>query len=243
MMIAPESRSDRLPTVLLIHDGTHGEPANGWSRRWNPVLFSAPGYVVIGIDFRVTGGHGTAERDALVLNDLRLGMSVAADRFSLDPAKVCIAGNGAYGGYLVYLIAGQAKGQSQCLIANGSVVDAMTQSYQTDEPWMHDWQPASAEVGTANPLHQAWAWRTPVLILHGEKDFRVPYAQAVAAFTAAQRYNVPSRLVVFPDEGTWVQAPKNTIQWYGEVLNWLDRWLTDARLPTAGRRFMESSPP
>jgi dipeptidyl aminopeptidase/acylaminoacyl peptidase len=76
-----------------------------------------------------------------------------------------------------------------------------------------------------NPLQDVDAWRTPLLILHGEKNFRVPYAQSLAAFTAAQRRNVPSRLVVFPDEGVQVQTPKNTIQWVGEVFNWLDRWL------------------
>jgi dipeptidyl aminopeptidase/acylaminoacyl peptidase len=76
-----------------------------------------------------------------------------------------------------------------------------------------------------NPLHLIGAWRTPVLILHGERNFQVPYTQSLAAFTAAQRSNVPSRLVVFPDEGVSVQGPKNTIQWYGEICNWLDRWL------------------
>jgi dipeptidyl aminopeptidase/acylaminoacyl peptidase len=92
---------------------------------------------------------------------------------------------------------------------------------------MHGWQ----TVGTtgrnraSNPLQLVGAWQTPVLILHGERNFRVPYTQSLMAFTAAQQRNVPSRLVVFPDEGVQLQAPKNTIQWYGEVFNWLDRWL------------------
>jgi dipeptidyl aminopeptidase/acylaminoacyl peptidase len=105
------------------------------------------------------------------------------------------------------------------LIANGGVVDATRMAYETDEPWMRDWQKLS------DPLHHVSAWRTPLLILHGERNFRVPYTQSLVAYTAAQQRNVPSRLVVFPDEGIQLRAPKNTIQWYGEVFNWLDRWL------------------
>jgi dipeptidyl aminopeptidase/acylaminoacyl peptidase len=113
------------------------------------------------------------------------------------------------------------------LIVNGGVIDAPSMSFETDEPWMHDWQAVSTSGrnNPRNPLQLVSAWRTPVLILHGEKNTRVPYVQSLAAFTAAQRRDVPSRLVVFPDEGVLVQAPKNTIQWYGEVFNWLDRWL------------------
>lgn len=216
--VTPEVRNQTLPTLLLIHDGLYGEPANSWSSRWNPVLFSAPGYAVLGID-----SPGTI----LAPEDLQTDWSAATRLLPwLDPARTCIAGAGAYGGYLVYRIAGQRSSQPRCMIAHGGVVDATTMSYQTDEPWMHDWQ----NVGS-NPLHQARAWQTPLLILHGEKDFRVPYTQSVAAFTAAQRGNVPSRLVVFPDEGAWVRAPKNTIQWYGEIFNWLDRWLAAVQQP------------
>jgi dipeptidyl aminopeptidase/acylaminoacyl peptidase len=216
-MIAPEASVGRLPTVLLIHDGPYSEPLNGWSRAWNPVLFSAPGYAVIGI-----------ERDRLALDDLRLGLAAAASRFpTVDTENVCIAGNGAYGGLLAYRVAAEWTRQPRCLIANGGVVDPTRISYETDEPWMHDWQKpgTTGRNGRGNPLRPVSAWRTPMLILHGERNFRVPYTHSISAFTAAQRRNVPSRLVVFPDEGVAVQAPKNTIQWYGEVFNWLDRWL------------------
>lgn len=217
--IAPDAPRDDLPTLLLIHDGTHAEPANGWSRHWNPLLFAAPGYAVIGVDFR-----GSAK---LALEDLRLGLAAATSRFpSVDPQNVCIAGDGAYGGFLAYRIAAEWDRQPRCLIVNGGVVDAASVSYQTDEPWMHDWQAISTGRNNhGNFLHLVGAWRTPLLILHGERSSRVPYTQSLTAFTAAQRRNVPSRLVVFPDEGVQVQAPKNTIQWYGEVFNWLDRWL------------------
>jgi dipeptidyl aminopeptidase/acylaminoacyl peptidase len=225
-MIAPETHRGPLPTVLLIHDGAYAGPANSWSRHRNPLLFSAPGYAVIGIDFHSNGQR--LERDKRALEDLRLGLSAVVSRFAaVDPENVCIVGDGAYGGYLAYRIAGEWPRQPRCLIANGGVVDAISIADQTDEPWMHDWQQvrASGRNSALNPLQDVDAWRTPLLILHGEKNFRVPYAQSLAAFTAAQRRNVPSRLVVFPDEGVQVQTPKNTIQWVGEVFNWLDRWL------------------
>ena len=218
--IAPDAARGRLPTVLLIHDGAQAQPANSWSRHWNPLLFASPGYTVIGVDFHTKGPR--AERDPLALEELK--RAVAA----VDAANVCIVGDGAYGGYLAYRIAGEWSRQPRCLIANGGVVDATSISYQTDEPWMHDWQAlsTSGRNNHGNPLRFVEAWRTPLLILHGEKNFRVPYAQSLVAFTAAQRREVPSRLVVFPDEGVRVQTPKNTIQWYGEVFNWLDRWLS-----------------
>jgi len=225
-MVAPAAAQGRLPTMLLIHDGPYAEPANSWSRSWNPSLIAATGYAVIGIDFHSAGAR--TERDRLALDDLRLGLAGAGDRFpAVDPENVCIVGDGAYGGYLAYRIAGQWSRQPRCLIANGGVVDAASMAYETDEPWMHGWQAVSitGRNNTSNPLQRVAAWRTPVLILHGEKNFRVPYTQSLMAFTAAQQRNVPSRLVVFPDEGVQLQAPKNTIQWYGEVFNWLDRWL------------------
>jgi dipeptidyl aminopeptidase/acylaminoacyl peptidase len=226
-MIAPEAHRGRLPTLLLIHDGLHAESANAWSRHWNPLLFAAPGYAVVGVDFHRTTGS-RIERDRLALKDVSRGLAAAASRFpTADPTRVCIAGNGAYGGFLAYRIAGEWSRQPRCLIANGAVVDATSLSYQTDEPWMHDWLEASTAGRNdhRSPLHLVSAWRTPLLILHGERNFRVPYTQSLAAFTASQRRNVPSRLVVFPDEGVSLQLPKNTIQWYGEVFNWLDRWL------------------
>jgi dipeptidyl aminopeptidase/acylaminoacyl peptidase len=198
-MITPAGARDPVPTVVLIQDSPNAGPANAWSRHWNPMLFAAPGYAVV-------------------------GMADSTDLPSaIDAENACIVGDGAHGGYWVYQVASEWSRQPRCLIANGGVADTSAMAYQTDEPWMHDWS------ARANPLHRAQAWRTPLLILHGERNFRVPYTQSVAAFTAARRHNVPSRLVVFPDEGVGVEAPKNAIQWYGEVFNWLDRWLSAGR--------------
>jgi dipeptidyl aminopeptidase/acylaminoacyl peptidase len=155
-MIAPPARQGRLPTVLLIHDGQEAEPANSWSRHWNPWLFSAPGYVVTGVDIHDQGKR--SDRDRLALDDLRRGLAAAALRFpAVDPENICIAGDGAYGGFLAYRIAGEWSRQARCLIVNGGVVDAASISYQTDEPWIHDWHVLSTSGQTSpwNPLHSS----------------------------------------------------------------------------------------
>jgi dipeptidyl aminopeptidase/acylaminoacyl peptidase len=86
-----------------------------------------------------------------------------------------------------------------------------------------------------NPVHHVARWRTPMLVIHGEKDFRIPYSQSLGAFNALQRRNIPSRLLVFPDENHWILKPQNSIQWYREVHGWLDRWLRGGGGETPGR--------
>jgi dipeptidyl aminopeptidase/acylaminoacyl peptidase len=102
--------------------------------------------------------------------------------------------------------------------------------FMTEELWFSEWefggtpweQPANYE--RWNPALHVGKWKTPTLVVLGEKDFRVPYTQGLGAFTALQRRDVPSRLLVYPDENHWVLKPKNSIQWYDEVFRWMDRW-------------------
>ena len=104
-------------------------------------------------------------------------------------------------------------------------------SYETEELWFTEWDLGgpyhenAAAIERWNPVNLVTRWKTPMLVIHSEKDFRIPVTQGLAAFTALQRRNIPSRLLVFPDENHWVLKPKNSIQWYGEVFSWLDRWL------------------
>jgi dipeptidyl aminopeptidase/acylaminoacyl peptidase len=111
------------------------------------------------------------------------------------------------------------------------VFDARAMSYETEELWFDEWEhggktyyedPAAYE--RWNPVLKVAAWKTPMLVIHGEKDFRIPYTQGLGAFTALQRRDIPSRLVMFPDENHWILKPRNSQQWYGEVLDWLAKW-------------------
>jgi dipeptidyl aminopeptidase/acylaminoacyl peptidase len=103
-------------------------------------------------------------------------------------------------------------------------------AYETEELWFDEWEHGgpyyerAGEYEKWNPVNYVQNWKTPMLVITGEKDFRIPYTQGIAAFTALQRRNIPSKLLVFPDENHWVLKPKNSIQWYAEVFNWMDRW-------------------
>jgi dipeptidyl aminopeptidase/acylaminoacyl peptidase len=219
-LVAPKGSGRKLPTIMLIHGEPRERLADSWSYRWNPMLFSAPGYAVVGVDV-------DASSDTL-LEDLKSGITAAAEQFSVvDPGNACAAG-----GQVMNWIAGHWSEGFNCLVVHGGVFDARAMDYETDDPQPTDFYPAHSGADEAgNPVSQVSHWRSPMLVLHGENDFDVPYTQAIASFTAAQRRKLPSRLVVFPDEGHWITQPKNGIQWYGEAFGWFGKWL---KRPQAG---------
>ncbi|HEX8215882.1 MAG TPA: S9 family peptidase [Allosphingosinicella sp.] len=231
---------ERLPVAFLIHGGPQGSFGNSWSYRWNPWLFSAPGYASVSVDFHGSTGYGQAFTDAInrnwggsPLEDLRLGLAAAGreDR-RIDTSNACALG-GSYGGYMVNWIAGQWNDGFKCLVSHAGVFDLRAMSYETEELWFTEYEfggpyyePAAAEVMERwNPVRFVDRWRTPMLVIHGEKDFRIPYSQSLGMFNALQRRNIPSRLVMFPDENHWILKPQNSIQWYREVHGWMDRYL------------------
>jgi len=232
-------RDRKLPVLLLVHGGPQGTFSNSWSYRWNPRLFSAPGYGVVGIDFHGSTGYGQAFSDAInrnwggwPLEDLQKGLAFAtAHDPQLDAANACAAG-GSYGGYMMNWIEGNWPDRFKCLVQHDGVFDARAMAYETEELWFDEWEhgghpyyEAPAEFEKWNPVNYVDRWKTPQLVITSEKDFRIPYTQGIAAFTALQRRNIPSRLLIFPDENHWVLKPKNSVQWYDEVFGWLRRWL------------------
>ncbi|HKR23780.1 MAG TPA: prolyl oligopeptidase family serine peptidase, partial [Allosphingosinicella sp.] len=239
-IVRPEGASGRLPTLLLIHGGPQSSFGNGWSYRWNPWAFAAPGYAAVTIDFHGSTGYGQAFTDAInrdwggaPLEDLRLGLAAAGrEEPLLDTANACALG-GSYGGFMVDWIAGQWSDGFKCLVSHSGVFDQRAMAYETEELWFTEWEfggpyyePAAAEAYERNnPIRFVEHWRTPMLVIHGERDYRIPYSQSLGAFNALQRRGIPSRLVVFPDENHWILKPQNSIQWYREVHGWLDRWL------------------
>ena len=158
------------------------------------------------------------------LEDLQKGLAFAtANDAQLDADNACALG-ASYGGYMMNWIAGQWPDRFKCLVQHDGVFDARAMAYETEELWFDEWEhggkayyedPAAFE--RWNPVNHVAKWKTPMLVITGEKDFRIPYTQGLASFTALQRRDIPSRLLVFPDENHWVLKPKNSIQWYGEV--------------------------
>jgi dipeptidyl aminopeptidase/acylaminoacyl peptidase len=235
--VKPQNARGKLPIAYVVHGGPQGSVGDAWSYRWNPRVFASPGYAVVSVDFHGSTGYGQAFVDSInrdwggkPLEDLKLGLAhaVATDP-QLDRSRACALG-ASYGGYMMYWIAGQWPDGFNCLVSHNGVFDTRSMAYMTEELWFTEWEfggnptQAAQTLERWNPLLHVDKWKTPTLIVIGEKDYRIPYPQGLGAFTALQQRNVPSRLLRFPDENHWVLKPKNSIQWYGEVQGWLDRW-------------------
>ncbi len=235
----PEAASGKLPAILYIHGGPQGSFNDAWSNRWNPRVLASQGYAVVSVDFHGSTGYGQAFTDSITndwggkpLEDLQKGLAAA---LRLDPqidgANACAMG-ASYGGYMVNWIAGKWPDRFKCLVQHDGVFDNRAMAYETEEHWFTTWEhggktyfedPAAYEKW--NPVNHVDAWKTPMLVITSEKDFRIPYTQGLASFTALQMKGVPAELLVFPDENHWVLKPKNSRQWHNTVFGWLARWL------------------
>ena len=240
--VKPQAATGKLPIAFVVHGGPQGSFGNAWSYRWNPRLFSAPGYAVVSVDFHGSTGYGQAFTDSIrndwggkPLEDLQLGLAHAtASDPQLDGDRACALG-ASYGGYMMNWIAGQWPDRFKCLVQHDGVFDARAMAYETEELWFDEWEhggKAYYEDPQAferwNPVNHVTKWKTPMLVITSEKDFRIPYTQGLASFTALQKGEIPSRLLVFPDENHWVLKPKNSIQWYDEVFGWMNKWMKPA---------------
>jgi dipeptidyl aminopeptidase/acylaminoacyl peptidase len=236
--VKPYGTTGKVPVAFMVHGGPQGSSNNSWSYRWNPAVFAGAGYGLVAVDFHGSTGYGQAFTDAIQnnwggwpLEDLQKGLAAATTKFSwLDGDNACALG-ASYGGYMMNWIEGNWPDRFKCIVQHDGVFDARAMAYETEELWFDEWEhgqkayfedPAAFEKW--NPVNHVAKWKTPMLVVTGEKDFRIPYTQGLASFTALQRRNIPSRLVVFPDENHWVLKAKNSRRWYGEVLGWMDRW-------------------
>lgn len=239
MIYKPTGATGKLPTLLFVHGGPQGSFGDDWSFRWNPRLFASQGYGVVTVDFHGSTGYGQAFTDAIrnnwggwPLEDLQKGLDAATKLDTgLDGDKACALG-ASYGGYMMNWIEGAWPDRFKCLVQHDGVFDARAMAYETDELWFDEWEHGGHTYHEApdafekwNPVNHVGQWKTPMLVITSEKDFRIPYTQGIAAFTALQRRGVPSQLLVFPDENHWVLKPKNSLQWHSTVLDWLDSQL------------------
>ena len=236
--VKPAGSTGKVPVAYMVHGGPQGSSNNSWSYRWNPAVFAGAGYGLIAVDFHGSTGYGQAFTDSIrnnwggwPLEDLKKGLAAATTKFSwLDGDNACALG-ASYGGYMMNWIEGQWPDRFKCIVQHDGVFDARAMAYETEELWFDEWEhggktyyedPAAFEKW--NPVNHVAKWKTPMLVITGEKDFRIPYTQGLASFTALQRRDVPSRLLVFPNENHWVLKPKNSRQWYREVLGWMGKW-------------------
>jgi dipeptidyl aminopeptidase/acylaminoacyl peptidase len=232
------SQVRRYPVAFIVHGGPQTSFANTWSYRWNPQVFAGAGYGVVFVDFHGSTGYGQAFTDSISrdwggkpLEDLRKGLAAALEANPwLDGERACALG-ASYGGYMMNWIAGRWPDGFRCLVNHAGLFDNRSMYYTTEELWFPEWDhggpyfenPEGHE--SSNPANLVKAWKTPMLVIHGALDYRVPYAQGLATFTALQRRGIESRFLFFPDENHWVLKPANSLQWHGEVIAWLDRYL------------------
>ena len=223
------------PLVHVIHGGPHGIAGDNFHFRWNPQAFAASGYVVACVNFHgstswgqefaacIQGGHGDKP-----FTDIMRATDVLLETGFIDEKRMAATG-GSYGGYLVCWIAGQTS-RFACLVNHAGVFDLLAE-YGSDitqgrhksyggEPW-----DKLEAIDRWNPARFARGFTTPMLVIHGERDYRVPHNQALAVYNIYKAKGVDARLVFFPDENHWVLKPRNSLVWNREVRTWLERYL------------------
>lgn len=233
MILKPANTTAKLPVAFIVHGGPQGSFGNSWSTRWNPRLFAEQGYGVVTVDFHGSTGYGQAFTDSInkdwggkPLEDLKLGFAAAGQQDAqLDLSNACALG-ASYGGYMMNWIAGQWTDGFKCLVQHDGVFDLRAMAFETEELWFDEWDHGGpwwerTDPEKWNPVNHVAKWKTPMLVITSEKDFRIPYSQGLAAFTALQRRNIPSELLVFPDENHWVLKGANSVQWHQTVFNWM----------------------
>ena len=228
----------KYPVAFIIHGGPQGSMGNDWHYRWNPSVYAAWGYAVVFIDFHGSTGYGQAFTDAIrgdwggkPLVDLQKGWAHALKTYDfLDGDKAAALG-ASYGGYMINWIAGNWPDAFKALVNHDGIFDNRSMYYTTEELWFDEREHGGPYFANPqmhekhNPAAHVAKWQTPMLVIHGEKDYRVPPEQGIATFTALQRRGIDSQLLIFPDENHWVLKPQNSVQWHDTVRAWLQRWI------------------
>jgi len=236
MIKPPGFRQNRkYPVLFLIHGGPQGAWGEDWSYRWNPEVFASAGYVVVMPNPRGSVGYGQKFTDEInedwggrAYEDIMAVVDHVAALPYVDPDRMAAAG-GSYGGYMIDWMLGHTQ-RFKALVSHAGVFDLRSEAGSTEEIWFPLWE--FHGMPWDNPdLYAKWSpsfyvkdFHTPTLVIHGELDFRVPYSQGLQLFTALQMQHVPSKLLVFPDEGHWILKPQNTVLWYNTFLTWIDEW-------------------
>jgi len=197
-------KGEQYPVAFLIHGGPQGSFGNHFHYRWNPQTYAG---------------------------QLKLGLAAALKKYKfLNGEKVCGLG-ASYGGFMVNWIAGNWPERFNCLVNHDGVFDQRMMYYATEELWFPEWENGGPYYDQAdnyekyNPVNYVDRWLTPMLVIHGQLDYRIPVTQGIAAFTALQRRGIDSKFLYFPDENHWVLKPHNSVQWHKEVNQWLHRYL------------------
>ena len=231
----------KYPTILYCEGGPQSPVSQFWSFRWNFMMMSAGDYIIVAPNRRGLPGFGK-EWNEQISGDYggqcMRDYFTAIDEFCTEPyvdknRLGCVGAS--FGGFSVYWIAGHHDGRFKAFIAHDGIFNLEMQYLETEEKWFVNWDMGGAYWEKDNKIAQRTfansphkfvdKWDTPILCIHGEKDYRILANQAMAAFDAAKMRGVPAELLLFPDENHWVLKPQNGILWQREFRGWLDRWL------------------
>jgi dipeptidyl aminopeptidase/acylaminoacyl peptidase len=229
--------SKKYPVKFLIHGGPQGAWGDDWSYRWNAELFAANGYVVIMINFHGSTGYGQKFIDAIngdwggaPFEDLMKGLDYAEQHYPfIDKDRECALG-ASYGGYMIDWILGHTN-RFKCLVSHDGMFNTDSAWGTTEELWFNEWEFKGTPY-TNRELYRKWSphlsatnFKTPTLVIHSQRDYRLDVSEGFQLFTTLQRLGVPSKMLYFPDEGHWVLKPQNSRLWYKTVNDWVDQWI------------------
>ncbi len=224
----------KYPLVYWVHGGPQGAFGNGWSFRWNQQLWAAQGYVVALPNPRGSTGFGQQFTDEIsrdwggkVFTDVMSGVAYMEKQSYVDVNKMAAAG-ASYGGYMMNWLNGHTD-KFKTLICHDGVYNFSSMYGVTEETWFDEWEHGipweTPDYDKFSPHRYAQNFKTPMLIIHGELDYRVPVGEGFSLFTTLQRKGIPSKLLYFPDEGHWVLKPQNSEMWHITVFDWLKEYL------------------
>jgi len=226
----------KYPVLFLIHGGPQGAWGESWTYRWNAQVFAGAGYLVVMPNPRGSTGYGQKFIDEIngdwggrPYDDIMAVVDYVSALKYADPDHMAAAG-ASYGGYMIDWLLGHTN-RFKVMVSHDGVFDLRSMALSTEELWFPLWE----FKGTPwdNPeMYERWSpsnfvkdFKTPTLVVHGDLDYRVPLDQGLQLYTALQLQKVPSKLLVFPDEGHWVLKPQNSLLWYKQVLEWIGEWI------------------
>jgi dipeptidyl aminopeptidase/acylaminoacyl peptidase len=237
----------KYPTLLYCEGGPQSPVSQFWSYRWNFSIMAAHGYVVVAPNRRGLPGFGSEWNEEIsgdwtgqCMNDYLSAIDDATANLPyVDKDRLGCVG-ASFGGFSVYYLAGHHDKRFKCFIAHDGAFNLESMYTDTEEDWFSNWEyddaywnkdmTANAKRTYENSPHKfVDKWDTPILCIHGEKDYRINANQGMGAFNAARMRGIPAELLIFPDENHWVLKPQNGILWQRTFFNWLDRWLKDKK--------------
>lgn len=238
--------SQKYPAILYCQGGPQSAVSQFWSYRWNFALMASNGYIMIAPNRRGVPGFGTEWEEQISKDypgqNMRDYLSAVdymkANEPAIDPARIGATG-ASYGGFSVYWLAGNHDKRFAALLAHAGIINTEAQYLETEEMWFANWDMGGAFWDKDNAVAQRTfatsphrfvdRWDTPIMISHGEKDYRILASQGMAAFNAAKMRGIPAEMVIFPDENHWILKPQNAVMWQRLFFRWFDRWLKPAK--------------